>query len=105
MMNNTSIYIELDGVEFEIEFEYSYYYQPAKLYGPWEDSHPEEEDFMLSVSLPSYWLNSIESWELNEIGEDVFWDAAMEDIDLSKLDVGGMWDNERDYLIDEDLGC
>jgi len=104
-MNNTSVYIELDGVEFEIEFEYSYYYQPAKLSGPWEESHPEEGEFTYEVFTPTYWLNATEAWEFMEIDEEVFWDAALNDAWGIEGDYDPMWDNERDYLIDENLGC
>jgi len=104
-MNNTSIYIELDGVEFEIEFEYSYYYQPAKLFAAPEDCYPEEEEFTYEVFIPTYWLNAIEAWELSMIDEAVYWGAAFYDMEESRLDVGCMWDVERDYLIDKDFGC
>ena len=103
MNNTTSIWIELDGVEFCIEFEYSYYYHPAKLSGPWEDSYPEEEEFEFEITGKTIWLNAIESWELFHYNEDMFYEAAMEDIKGIEPDYNPMWDNERDYLIDE--GC
>ena len=102
-MNEVTIQVELDGTEFDITFSYEHSYQPAKLSGAWEDCYPEEEEFEWEIIEQPYWLNAIESWELLEIDEDVFWDAAMNDIASCKQDYGDyLYDQMRDDLIMDD---
>ncbi len=93
-MNEVTIQVELDGTEFDITFSYEHSYQPAKLSGAWEDCYPEEEDFLFTIEDIPSWLNAIESWELYEVHEEVFWDAAMNDIASCRADYG-------DYLFDQ----
>lgn len=89
-MNTHTIYIELDGLEHEIEFEYSIYHQDAKLSSPWEDLYPEEESFDYNVLTTDKGLNAVESYELMELredGGDVFYEVAMENIEELKDDL------------------
>lgn len=74
------MYVELDGTEIELSFKYQYYYQSAFTTGRPEDCYPEEEDFEYEVFEPDYWLNAIEQWELDNIGQDKFYDLAIEDM-------------------------
>jgi len=100
-MSSTTITIELDGTEFDIEFKYEHFYSAARLFGAPEDCCPEEEEFeWVLVGTPPY-LNAIESWELDEIGEEVFFEAAMANIESRKQDYG---DYLYDVWKDEQLG-
>ena len=102
-MNEVTIQVELDGTEFDITFDYEYYHRPAKLSGAWENCNPEEEEFSFSIIELPLWLNSVEAWELYELDECVFWDAAMEDIASCKADYGDyLYDQMRDERV---LGC
>ncbi len=102
-MNTVSIWVELEGTEVEIQFNYTYSYQAAKLSGPWDESYPESEDFEFEVIEPTFWLNALEQWELNDIPEEVFFEAAMEDIASDKADYADYkYDEYRDSLME---GC
>ena len=82
-MNKTHTYLELDGTEFKIEFEYFYYYQAAQLYGEPGDCSPEEEEFEYNILTTDEGMNAIESYLLMEwrcVSEVLFFDAAMRDI-------------------------
>jgi len=96
-MNSTTITVELDGVEFNIEFEYDYLWTPARTVGRPEDCYPSESDFSWEIIDQPSWLNAIESWELEYLDEDVFYYAAMDDIQSMKADYGDfLYDQMRD---------
>ena len=99
-MDTANIWVELDGTEFNIEFEYDYYYQAAKLTGPWESCHPEEEEFEFNVISPKCWMSALEELELSEIPEEIFFEAVQEDMAAEReCRAADMYDSMRDDMI------
>lgn len=87
-MKETNIFVELDGTEFEVYFEYSYSYTPANTNGRPEDCHPESEEWEWElVGVDEMRYNAIELWELYHLDESVFFDAAIEDMSGSDYDL------------------
>lgn len=68
---DTEVPVELDGTEFLIDFEWSYYYDPGKTTGPWEDCYPESEEFEVYHNEDHMKYSAMEWWELEEFTENL----------------------------------
>ena len=90
MTRNGSFQTEIGEAEILVEVEWEGYYTPAKLYGPWDNSHPAEGEMnILSVQPVGEWPEGLSNAEFDQIVRE-------EDARLTQQAWDEFWDQERD---------
>ena len=65
------------GEEYEVVFEYDYYFSPGNYHGLPEDCYPDEEDFSWSILDNGRAPDNL----VGEITDDQVWEAAQDDME------------------------